>query len=292
MIIKILLKLLSDFNSIEAMRKFVESRVKNKRYDIFDFDWSRDEGSIRRMLMVIMGVSIKDKNAVESDIKKFNDDISINIRYFTNKNFNNNDRIWNIFSDGNSEDQQFLDKLIHQINCAHEIRKMQVSFRNGQQYGIASYTHPAMYLLNDSCDPNIMMHIDTGGKSIWTVNQPINAGSQIFYLYDTSTLYSNSKRTKDCPYKETCVPCKNEWNKKIDGKKVEIDCQKSLFCFFLQNDPWLLSSLLKQRNECCEFINNNFNGYDEKPEKRQFIAAKKEELACLCCRITSVISVN
>lgn len=146
---------------------------------------------------------------------------------------------------------------------------------NEAEHLFAVFNHPAEYLLNHSCDPNIKIHFDHQKRMIWSVLLPIPAGGQIFRSYGPT--YSLNIKN-NCDFKESCVPCQEGWGVVFDTNRFHGECRKSIREFFEINDPQKLESLLKHKAEICDFINNNFEGYNADPEKRQLIVTMTQQL--------------
>lgn len=257
------------------MKKFVETHSA-KRYNVFDFDWSipNDPNYYKNMLLMIMSMDTEFDIYITASQKQTNMDETIRQNWETWRYICNllktSNRIKTVFMNQNPSSTKFLEKITYNIYIAC-LLKESLTLNNNQGHELAMFTHPALYLMNHSCDPNIIVHLENRKNMIWTVNQPIQAGGEIFYPF--ISFYSQMNE-----FKKYCVPCKNGPVNSIDGDRVLADAVVNTKKFFNCHDPAKLSDWLKYKDQCCDFINKNFTGYYERAKKRQLIATKKEEL--------------
>lgn len=271
LVLRILMMYHDMFGSTDELRKFVEAHEKNS-YNIFDFDWSTDDPKERLKNMLLL--KITGKSEMKDEFQSMLETIG---KKSTKLGPN---RLNNILVQDSPQNLKFMNKFYTQLfdkdlfgSSSHYM-----SYASNQRNHIlATFSHPALKLLGKCCDPNVFTHFDTNGKIVWTVNQPIAAGSELTAFWTNSGPYYRSQLLQ-CDSKENCLPCRNKWNNLIDFNTVEMDLEMSMMRFYQQHDPAKVSSLIKHIGEICDYINTHFDGYYKNSRSRQKIASKKEEL--------------
>lgn len=272
------------------MKQFVDDHKtnSNKNWNYFDFDWSIDPDDPvyqQNMLLLIMSNNWKEADNYQAHKSERCEGWKREqiVRVLVEKVFNPNNRISRIYSEGNTQNRDFIDQFVSIIFLGSHLDLI-LSPAYCDENRLVSYSHPVIHALHNSCDPNIFMTFENCKKFIWTVNQPISAGSQLFFAVDTSPYYKNL--SNGCK-RSTCTPCQNEWSKMIKCDQVEVDADRKFSSFFKLNNPSQLLNVLRFKDMCCDFINENFTGYYDNPNVRQDIAAVKEQLRTILIYIAN-----
>lgn len=267
------------FGSTSELRNYVESHKNDNIY--FDFDWSIESDSqeyLKNMLLLIIS---KANDASETPGFVIHTAAKHICKSGTVPN-----RIEKIFLKDTPKNLMFIDELFCKIysSCVNNIGLVM----HHEDQVLAFYSHPCIDLLGKSCDPNVFLHFDVHQRIVWTVNQPIPAGGELKGFSRADPDLNDLSRaepyygrlTEFCKPEVNCVSCLKGWSKQIDRRQVKIDAETNMMHFYSQqkHEPTKLSNQLKHIDECSQFINNNFNGYNECEKTRQMIAMKKEEL--------------
>lgn len=268
---RMFMKIYNGFGNIDHMMNYVKS-YGNKKCNIFDFDWNirvDDPMYTKMMLLSIMGLISKIPDPRDEEQGKM---LCECYRRFLKPGNRLREIIMMVRT---RKELEFVELVLKQMHIANSILNgVSLGSEDNSQL-LAVFFHPAISLAGFSCDPNVFMHYENRQSIVWTVNQPIPAGGQICVNY--SSLYYHG-RLNPCRYTNICFPCQNGWATLINYSRCISECNERFFNFHEQQYPTEVSSLLKQKEQCCEVINVSFNNYYWNPEKRQFIASIKEEL--------------
>lgn len=139
----------------------------------------------------------------------------------------------------------------------------------GVPCNVAMLIHPALNLLQEKCDPNVFVHSNRQAV-VLTVLHPIKAGSAI--SFSKSPFYLESIKSRNCPKKSSCEPCKNNWMSQVKG--VYDDAAGYVLLKSVSNNYQLVSSHLEELRSSADFINKYFEEYYSDEAKRRMIVAK------------------
>lgn len=272
---RIFMKMINIFDNIDDMRNFVKSH-EPLNYHFCDFDWSlsEDEPAYQKnILLVIMSKTLH----IKKISKKYLENVSQDFRSQLDnlKVYGVSGRAYDILNDGASINQQFLDKFIQQIFVYAAAKSLHFMLVAYEDLPLGVLSAPTMDILNISCDPNVNLRYESYKKIVWTVVQPIKAGSQLFMASDEFQYYD--QYNVKCAEKgfPVCHACSNNWQNSFDSKQMRKDVRKDLLKYCSgRNDPKNVQSLLKFKQEICNYINQHFVDYYTNPKTRQTIAAK------------------
>lgn len=273
---RIFLKFLDALGGFEKLKEFYNDHEGNK-YTVFDFDWTiKDESTYdKNLLLTFMSVYIEKKPDQVEPMQRV---IWSQFMSFIMWQMPDN-RFKKIFK-ANSKQEEFWKKIMWHIWDAYDA-KVQLSLNYDVKNVFGTFHHPAMFVINHSCDPNIFVHINDCKEIVWTVNQPIPAGGQIFCSYNGESYYAeNNFELETCPSGVICVSCQNGWAEMIDDSEILHDSVLNSMKFIKTNhDVENLANFLEYVRSCCDFINENFtDNYYNNAEIRRNIATKKSEI--------------
>lgn len=195
MSLKLYMKILEHFGSEKKMKEFVDEN-QNEKLTIFDFDWRDRKPSIADVFKMILGTS-ESKDRTRPTIPF--------------------DALPTISS------SNFTKMATDKIYDATEVMKQLNVVMFVHCFNFCNYLHPAMLLLNHSCNPNIVMKVTNSGKVTWIVSRPIPVNGQIFTNY-TPEFYTVNQ-TQPCTY-QNCQPCREKWRDQIDFDEVKKEIPK------------------------------------------------------------------
>lgn len=269
---RIFLKYHDLFGSTDEMRQFFEAH-ENKTFNFFDIDWSIDPNDpvyLKNMLQLM--ICDKSGGLKPGGIEVMKKMREVMMRHIICQK--GMTRFEDIFVNDEPRNLNFIDKFMSHLASQNNVGISLVAVQ--KEHILSFHCHPAMKLMHRSCDPNIFTHFENRKCIVWTANQPISAGQELSSLPDAEVYYRKVART--CKQSENCVPCNKGWSEKIDQTKIDFDAEMSMTKFFNRHDPTKVESILKHIGQCCDYINSNFDDYEKKPQIRQKIASKKEEL--------------
>lgn len=267
LIVKAFLELYEVFDkSIEAMEEFLDNHT-TEDYTICDFDMRRLDDFKKSMLLVLMS-SVRTERELtmegQGTVREF---------LMENDQMDSSDYIMEIF-ENNEDHRDFIDDVLAKLASATSWY-ITLTIKTDIHCSLGSFFHPALLMLNYSCDPNITIQVFFGKKMVWIANRPIKAGSQIFHAY-VNAYYESVQRY--CNYTKNCVPCKNGWSDLIDHAQIEAAVIAKLRRYLdnFQKDPALVSdNLIDLLAQCGESISKMFDDeYYSNPSKREAIATK------------------
>lgn len=145
------------------MKKFVEAH-SNKRYTVFDFDWSADPMNFKSILLCILGMQYnarETKNLLRNYIgeKSF-------MQWFADE--------LQLGETTSNTERDFVEKVLLKIFNSHGTLNW-VSGPGGESNHDTDrlpgyYFHPAKSLLNYSCDTNIYQYYENRKRIVWIIS--------------------------------------------------------------------------------------------------------------------------
>lgn len=232
------------FGNTDEMKKFIDDHPQ-QTYNVFDFDWSNCDDSVRYKKMFL---SMFEKATVEAFLKFYND-------WPREKMFSIED-FFVMPKPKNSRENGFF---------------MLVAVDSGTNF-VEAQTHPALKMLVPCCNPNIVVH-SSRDALIFSVTRPIKAGN---IIRSAMTPFFRKTEAKVRCYPDTCIACQNGWAAQVGD--VMNDARENASNYFRCNDSKKLESWLNYRKVCIKFINKNADDYETDAKKRKMIAAKMIEL--------------
>lgn len=220
MSVKFFMQVLNLFDSVTALRKFVdENQLMSET--VFDFDWSNcDDDNLKNILICISSAEISQSKRHKGDKTAIVDSII--------KTMSTHVEFSQFLRDTREDHGEFIDIMLQKIVKAFDSswKCPRLSSMAAHRFS-RNYFHPSMMLLNHSCDPNVFTTIVDDNKIAWIANRPIKAGQQLFISY-TPEFYSDDVPIDKnyCNFKNSCVPCQYSWKKSLDPKIIA-GCEKS-----------------------------------------------------------------
>lgn len=284
MAVKIFAEALDVFGSIAEMRKFVDDH-KSKQMSVFDYDWTDTIDSKTRFkntFACVLG-SVFHKRYLK-DLKQY----KLVSKWLTNH-----------LEDDNKFKQQllaelpkhldFVEKLFITLNGAmmEGSRRYNILFPDATYHNVCNLFHPCMLLFNHSCDPNMVYQCVDSSKQMFIVNRPLKAGSQLFmtvtsneYYDRQSELILDGRNICDFEFTGTCMPCKFKWRASIDFKYSFKMPTGIPFSYshpernLVKTADGVVTAYDKHLQETCDYINENFEGYEQSDPVRKRIITK------------------
>lgn len=272
---RMFLKMFDAFGNVKEMKKFAELH-KDKDYTVFDFDWSNldvnDPVYYKNLLLMVLSLEYDPLTGGKSSEDEFRDRGGIWKDFC--KSLKSTNRMSKIFLNQSCpENIKFLDKLMTHIHYA-TLHRNSLELYGCKMPDIAIFTHPALFVMNHSCDPNVIYHIEDGRRLVWTVSLAIRAGERVCFPHVNS-----NEDGLQCLTHNMCVPCVKKLDVSVDKKELQKTLEVEVGALFSERDPMKLSSWLKIKEECCECINMRMNEkYHQNYKQRRLIALRKKVL--------------
>lgn len=276
---KLFLKFYDAFGSFENLMDFVNTH-SGQKFTAFDFDWNLpddDPAYIKNLLLMVKSVNVENVEDVQKIMKRNIWDQQFVMGFMIRLKPEN--RFKKIF-EATKTHMKFWKKIMWHIWDYYDTC-IELKFELKPQNAIGTFFHPALTLLNHFCDPNIFVKINKNNEIVWIANQPITAGSQLFYAYAEKLFFSaKTCQTDPCPLTFSCKPCREVWQAKIDEQKIMSERECNAYHFFKNRaDVENKGIMLKYLDSCCDYINKNYKtGYYKNAELIQEISTKKSEM--------------
>lgn len=268
-------------NSMKEMKMFVEMH-ENKRYNVFDFNWSdpNDPMYYKNMLLVIFGFQSENRGTpgFESEMNE-----ALNIfSNFVDCLDKSNDFV-KIMAETQNEKafrKTILWKIMEAYECRNEFR---IEVHTATNMTLGMFFHPSIMILNHSCDPNIIIHVTNDKKLVWIVNQPIPAGGQIFINYTPAYYFTGRfvpSFSNTCQAHFGCIPCQFGWPDRSTMKEIMRQCIDNMKQIFkTEEDARNYGKFANLLESCYDFINKNFTtNYYQNKSMMKMIAMKQLEI--------------
>lgn len=254
--------MLDIFGSVAEMRKFVDDH-RGKKWTVFDLDWSGDDENNRYKNMMLTMMDEEDDPKIDHHRPKI-----------LSPFFKSTSKFMRMYDDPNDG------ALINELH-----QRMGNVWLNHSAIGdvncrILLSTHPAMNVLIQTCDPNVLPFINRQ-SIVFIALQPITAGSALRMSKDA---YTERSERKCCDrYPDECVPCRNDdwWNEAL-AVEIQMTSYFTVKNYFERNDPKILSNQLSFLKSCADYVNKNFKHYYANAEKRKLIAARLLSIRSIC----------
>lgn len=274
-IAQVYLKMFDTFGSVNELRKFVESH-RDKRYTVFDFDWSEDLMNFKNIFLCILGIQY-DEEEIKKQVRQLTG--SDNLTKWLIKELKLNAAKTATLLGDSSEDRDFIEGILLKILNARKTLSW-VSGSGGESNENEDrlpgyYFHPAKAMLNYSCDTNIYQYYENRKRIVWIITQPVKKDGQLF-VENNHPYYSHGRFMDGCPQKKTCVPCLRGWAKDVNPDEVLMGMKRTI-----HNDIKKFTNYAKKYEggirlfkKICRDINQNYDNYENDSNVRRDIAAK------------------
>lgn len=209
------MRAVKHFGSVSAMKTYFDENL-DKKQTVFDFDWSDPEknSSFADFFGMMLGTETEDLSSNEF-LEEMRD-----ITTWILNHLHSDNSLKKIVFQNLCEHKEFMETVLRKIYGISEVAKSFGIVMLQEKCTFSWYIHPSMLILNHSCDPNIVFHIMNNGKIAWIVSRPIPVGGQIFTNY-TPEYYSFNTPSDTCRFRETCVPCKENWRDSISLETIK-----------------------------------------------------------------------
>lgn len=190
---KLFVKIYDAFDNFKEMQNFVDEH-SGEQYSVFDFDWNLPEDDptyFKNLLLTMTSVLVGNEHA-ESHFDNMFTDFSDDLADFL-KDLGPKNRFKKIVKT-NRSDAKFMKKILWQIY--DDVDRSCLDWMN-EQNKLGGFLHPAMTFLSQSTKPNIFVTINKCKEIIWTVNQPVAAGSQLSFGVLTDERTEKMPKSKD-----------------------------------------------------------------------------------------------
>lgn len=281
--------------NIDEMRKFVDGNNNGfEKHTLFDFDWSNPDDPMyeKNMVLVLLGI---EANVYDGHLYLLKQNLrqetkgSGKIGKYLMSMLKSPSKLLSILKTNYKKHGEFIEKVFEKFYYSfifrNEFSIMQVPMRLFWR----TCFFPARSLLHHSCNPNIHNHMSNDGKLMWIVNQPIPAGGQIFGGF-YPVFYNEARPEPNCPSEKTCEPCKLGWQheKKVSATLAYENVARFFYDRNAMKPP--LNMMVDYFGQCCDDINKNYKGFNEKASVRKKIALKLIEARRCIDLIESPIS--